>query len=297
MSIPLQRIIRDRVAGLNVWKRGGRRAPHKPLLLLIALGRALAGAGRLVLFSDIEEQLTDLLRRYGPPRDSFHPEYPFWRLQNDQLWEIPGGSGFTRRKSNTDPPKSELIRKGAKGGFPEDLYEELRANSQLVHELLRDLLTSHFPASYHEDLLDDLGIPWSVSEPRSTRDPGFRFAVVQAYEHRCAICGYDGKLGNSDLALEAAHIKWHQAGGPDDVSNGLALCVMHHKALDRGAIGLDDDLKLIVSADLHGTNLVDDWFLRFAGEKIRAPHSEGLLPSADFVTWHRQEVFREPPRC
>jgi putative restriction endonuclease len=26
-----------------------------------------------------------------------------------------------------------------------------------------------------------------------------------------------------NVALEAAHIKWHQAGGPDEESNGLAL--------------------------------------------------------------------------
>ena len=29
--------------GLNVWKRGGQRAPHRPLLVLYALGRWAAG--------------------------------------------------------------------------------------------------------------------------------------------------------------------------------------------------------------------------------------------------------------
>jgi putative restriction endonuclease len=28
-----------RFAGLNVWSRGGQRAPHKPLLFLYPLGR------------------------------------------------------------------------------------------------------------------------------------------------------------------------------------------------------------------------------------------------------------------
>jgi putative restriction endonuclease len=31
--------ILDRVDKLRVWQRGGQRAPHKPLLLLLALGR------------------------------------------------------------------------------------------------------------------------------------------------------------------------------------------------------------------------------------------------------------------
>ncbi len=29
--------IRSRISGLNIWKRGDQRAPHKPLLLLYAL--------------------------------------------------------------------------------------------------------------------------------------------------------------------------------------------------------------------------------------------------------------------
>ena len=63
------------------------------------------------------------------------------------------------------------------------------------------------------------------------------------------------------VGLEAAHIKWHAYYGPDEVSNGLALCTLHHKASDLGGISLLDDLRLVVSDDLHGQNrAVNLWF-------------------------------------
>lgn len=37
-------------------------------------------------------------------------------------------------------------------------------------------------------------------------------------------------------ALEAAYILWHQAGGLDDFCNGLAVCPLHHKIFDKGAL-------------------------------------------------------------
>lgn len=94
----------DAVEHLRPWKRGGQRAPHKPLLLLLALGRAQRGEPRLVPFVDVEYLLSSLLARFGPSRRSHHPEYPFWRLQNDGLWEIPGGEALPRRKSNSESP-------------------------------------------------------------------------------------------------------------------------------------------------------------------------------------------------
>jgi len=42
--------IKSRTARLNVWRRGDQRAPHKPLLLLYALGRCLRGEDRLNLY-------------------------------------------------------------------------------------------------------------------------------------------------------------------------------------------------------------------------------------------------------
>ena len=48
------------------------------------------------------------------------------------------------------------------------------------------------------------------------------------YGYRCVICGFDLRLDNDPLAVDAAHIRWHQAHGPNIVSNGLALCALHH---------------------------------------------------------------------
>ena len=80
---------RDRLLNLfrnlHVWKRGGQRAPHKPLLLLLALGRVINNEERLVSYVDIERRLKPLLRRFGPPRKAFHPQFPFGRLPNDKV--------------------------------------------------------------------------------------------------------------------------------------------------------------------------------------------------------------------
>jgi hypothetical protein len=66
MSEPLL----DQFDGLNVWSRGDQRAPHKPLLMLFALGRWCRGEQGAVAFRDAEGTLTELLKRFGPPRQS-----------------------------------------------------------------------------------------------------------------------------------------------------------------------------------------------------------------------------------
>jgi putative restriction endonuclease len=150
--------ILDRINAMRTWKQQNEQAPHKPLLLLFALSRIANGHDRLISFKDLEEPLRDLLARFGPPRKSYHPEYPFWRLQNDGLWEVPGGSAFTPRQSNSDPPKSELIEKNATGGFPEAIYVALRRDTQLLGDVVAAILDGHFPPSLHEEICRELGI-------------------------------------------------------------------------------------------------------------------------------------------
>ena len=57
-----------KIERINVWQRRGERAPHKPLLLLLALGRVLRMEERLAPYMQVESRLTDLLKNFGPPR-------------------------------------------------------------------------------------------------------------------------------------------------------------------------------------------------------------------------------------
>jgi len=112
----------DRFAGINIWRRGDERAPHKPLLLLYALARLQRGEPRFVSFEELDEHVRHLLMEFGPPRKSFHPEYPFWHLQADGLWEIPQldelNADLERRSRTNNPPKSVLKKVNAEGGLP-----------------------------------------------------------------------------------------------------------------------------------------------------------------------------------
>ena len=304
----------QKLGQVKFWRTHGQRAPHKPLLVLLALGRVARGEERLARYEqDIERPLTDLLERFGPPRKTIHPEYPFSRLSNDGLWEIPGGESLPATRQG-DLHRSGLIKHAVTGGFPESIYELLLSNSELVQQAAQALLYEHFPYSLHDDIRtaagfpteflvqESLSPPYGLVVPRAparTRDRNFRHAVLRAYECRCAVCGFDLRLEDELLGLEAAHIKWHSAGGPSKVPNGLALCSIHHKALDRGALGLAPvagEFKVLISAKVQGESDTTRWFWDCHGTPLRHPRSSEFKPRAEFVKWHAREVFRHPPR-
>ena len=124
----------------------------------------------------------------------------------------------------------------------------------------------------------------------------FRNKILTAYEYRCSICSFDVRLGTTPLGLEAAHIKWHQAGGPDVESNGLALCSIHHKMFDRGAFTISKELEVIISEEVNGFLGVDEWLLNFHGKKMRSPVNPSYEPAFDYLSWHRKQVFHAPAR-
>lgn len=128
--------IRRQIAEISVWKRGDQRAPHKPLLLLMALARCSRGEERLIPFEEVNAKLTQLLREFGPARKSYHPEYPFWRLQNDGIWVVTDADRLETRQANTDAKKSELLKHNVHGGFKPELYEALRDDSALISDIV-----------------------------------------------------------------------------------------------------------------------------------------------------------------
>jgi putative restriction endonuclease len=121
------------------------------LLALYAIGRVLRGEPRMVAYADVDRDVGKLLMEFGPRRQSYHPEYPFWRLQNDDLWELTNAEGLTTRRGNTDPKKSELLEHNVEGGFPPEVQRELSQNKRLTSEIVQDPLVANFPETIHQD--------------------------------------------------------------------------------------------------------------------------------------------------
>jgi len=280
---------------LNIWAKGGRRAPHKPLLILLALGRWASGNQNPIPFSAIENRLRELLQEFGPPRAS-SPEEPFWRLRKDSIWEL-GGTDRLPAPTAPDPPGLIALRNGVTGQFSNSIREALNSNPGLISQIARSILEAHFAESLHADILAAVGLDLSepvvsipTPEGRRCRDPRFRTQVMSAYGYRCAVCGLGLRLGLVPVGLEAAHLKWFQAGGPDEVSNGLSLCATHHRAFDLGAFTVDPGGQILVSEDVNGEGA--DVLLRHHRAPVTGPAVDADRPGKQFLEWHRDEVFR-----
>jgi putative restriction endonuclease len=289
--------IAERFRSLTTWSKGGQRAPHKPLLCLLAISKLFRETVRLLPFRIIEKPLRDLLTEFGPPRKVCHPEYPFWALQHDkEIWEFRTSPPLPEQSSGS-PTRAALMTSNAEAGFRLDVYLALKGDEILRSQVITELLESHFPETIHEDILQSLGLATTTETLKSNdRDPEFRDKVLSAYEYRCAVCGFNVRIGHIVVALEAAHIKWHQAGGPDVHENGLSLCSLHHKLFDRGAFTVDADRCAMISERAYGTEGFVEHLGRFHRRPLLQPSRESYRPKLDFLNWHMNEVFLPPSR-
>ena len=290
----------ERVGNLKVWARKGERAPHKPLLLLFTLARLQSIGTTKVTYEEAEPVLTRLLEEFGPNRRTT-PAYPFHRLQNDGLWVVTTADG-----SESQDSPGRLRAAGATGQLTEEFESALRSDPRLTALVARALLDASFEESLHADICQSLGLDLEMIEVAAAktraaalrrRDPRFRELVLMAYEYRCAMCGYDGRLGNEAVGLDAAHLRWWAFDGPDAVENALCLCSFHHKLLDRGVLGVTTDHTVAVSALFVGRGpAAESFVLRLLGAPLLEPQRGQPMPSQDHVIWHGEQVFRNPAR-
>ncbi len=118
----------------------------------------------------------------------------------------------------------------------------------------------------------------------------FRGAVLRAYDERCSIC----RLPRREL-LDAAHILPDQdARSEPIVSNGLALCKLHHGAYDAHLIGIRPDHTIEVSprlmAERDGPTL-EHGLKGFAHQRIRLPRRREQHPNPEHLEY-RYDLFR-----
>ncbi|MEU3047077.1 phosphorothioated DNA-binding restriction endonuclease [Streptomyces sp. NPDC006984] len=294
------------LSSLRRAQMGGRRAPHKPLLVLWLLGRFAELGSTAVSYDEAEEPVSRLINDFGPAvtspsRARERAAMPFVHLER-RVWELRDRDGHV---IGPDAPErgSPLRARGAHGRLRPDV-EELLAEPGTLSAAVRLLLEQHFTPTLEGPICDAVGLDLapslddrahtSAERKRRRRRAGFAEEVLHAYAYACAFCGFDGALGRNPVGLEAAHVRWHSLDGPDEVNNGLALCSLHHALFDIGVLGLLPDLRIQVSQLYVARGPAGRAIDGLHGQPVAVPRPGRPTVDPQFVLWHGRQVFKRP---
>ena len=119
----------------------------------------------------------------------------------------------------------------------------------------------------------------------------FRERVLQAYRDRCAVCS----LRHREL-LEAAHIlsDKHPLGEPV-ISNGLALCTLHHAAFEKNIMGIRPDYVIEIRKDIlaeHDGPMLKHGLQGMQGQDLHVPRAADFKPNPEFLEIRYDEFSR-----
>ena len=181
--------------------------------------------------------------------------------------------------------------------IPISQKEILPTKSYEVQKIAKKLTETARPKDY--DPFKEKKIV-KVTRESVLRERGFRQAVIEAYDCKCAFCGL--KINSPDTLwweVEAAHIVPHSSKGKDDIWNGIALCRLHHWAFDVGWFTLQNNFAIQVSSKVNSIpsdfgKLGEYDFIRILSgksSKIFLLKRKESYPHPNPITWHREHRF------
>ncbi len=119
----------------------------------------------------------------------------------------------------------------------------------------------------------------------------FREKVLDAYRSQCSFC----RLRHREL-LDAAHIIPDAAEeGKPIVTNGMALCKLHHAAFDSFILGVTPDYIIQVRQDILGEEdgpILKHGLQRLEGLNIQLPSDSRQWPSKDALAWKFEKFLQ-----
>src|SRR5690348_11338123 len=81
----------ERLTSLRQYQHHGKRVPHKPLLVLLALGQLESTGSSAVSWEVAQDRLADLIVEFGPQTRTSRNQsaaYPFTQLRRDGIWTL-----------------------------------------------------------------------------------------------------------------------------------------------------------------------------------------------------------------
>lgn len=306
---------RRAISRLKVNRAHGSASPHKPCMLLAVMSLAEAGqlgTNRINFLPPLFERYAlffQIVRRHS---DHSNVYFPYFHLRSDGFWHLhatPGreavlesmGSARSRRDveenisyASLDPDLHALLLQPA---ALQDLRQHLVAtwfgdrtdeiNSAIEQERSFDYAERELRLSTHA-AKEDRG-PYSAEPARSV---AFRRIVTEAYDYRCAACGWRIILPDDSVLVHAAHLIPFADSRNDDPRNGISLSPTFHWAMDKFIIAPGPDNIWRVSPTLDDRLPDNRPLLELEGKPVILPRNELLRPDPMALQWRVDKLAK-----
>jgi len=294
------------------------QAPHKPFLLLSIMDLVAQEA----ITDNIIRPSLELLDTFNLYFSNLMPtgtrgimSYPFYHMRSEPFWTLIPNKGFTDQAGRTISSMTKLnqIYFGAKiGEALFGLMADMNTRESLRHVMVSTYFAPEIqPAvlqqgavnlaayQYSHELLEVAenresyqSVIEETGEKKKIRDQGFRKAIVNLYDHRCALCGIRMLTPEGHTVVEAAHIKpWHKSFD-DHPTNGMALCRLCHWSFDEGLMGVGKGYEVKISKRVRIEQNFPGHILTLSERKIFTPKKTVFWPTQENLEWHRKVVFK-----
>lgn len=168
-----------------------------------------------------------------------------------------------------------------------------------THSTLLDVaLINHGGAIYRKELLSGAPVP-SIKTGRGKKINeriaaiGFNSAIVELYDHRCAICGIKLLTPEGDSAVSAIHIIPRHIRKNDHPSNGLALCKICGWSFEHGLLGINEKHAVVIPTAIRLNGNLPGHLLIFTGKGVAKPQQKSFQPAPENLKWHRENILRD----
>jgi putative restriction endonuclease len=293
------------------------KAPHKPFLLLSILDLIDSESLTRNFIEpsfELAETFTGYWSKIMPLGSSASMSYPFYHLESSGFWHLVGQLGVFHKHGYPISSVKRLRELYLGARFDEDLFllllmkdfrEEVREMlvmkyfAQEVRSIITEQTSINYDASRYSQVLlnaaeslPDYSTAEKPAKINQARNQGFRKAIVQLYEHRCALCGIRMLTPEGHTIVEAAHIvPWCESKN-DKPQNGLALCRLCHWSFDEGLMGVGKDFEVLVSLSVRQDNNFPGHMETLSGRGIFKPHDRKYWPDQSNFAIHRKNTFR-----
>ncbi len=243
--------------------------------------------------------------------------YPFPRLRTDGFWHLISNPGHEIKYTDGFRSMNKLREICAGAKMDDDLFA-LLVQPETREHLRMVLINTYFASEIRpflikqgrvnvvayqysldlfkqRDVVEHPGEWLNGQEPEVAalaRNQGFRKAIVQLYDHRCALCGIRILTPEGHTIVEAAHIKPWSESRDDRPTNGLSLCRLCHWSFDEGLMGVGKEYEVLVSKRVRTDQNMPGHMLAFAGRAIVRPDDQPFWPAQDNLSDHRRRIFK-----